>query len=117
MALSRVIDMLRKLEPAFGVPVALSPTSTECVQPLTELRNAFAHIEDRAMGQVRNKHHPDALSIFDQRDLLRDGTPDHHHTHGAACTGLSSRLTAQRKPTSSRATATTAICGRFRYDR
>ena len=74
VALSRVIDMLGKLETVFGVPVALTSSSTECVQPLTELRNAFEHIEDRAMGQVRNKPHPDALSIFDQRDLLRDGT-------------------------------------------
>ena len=43
-------------------------------------------------------------------------TPDHEPCCHAACgfTGVTSCITAHRKPTSSRATATTAICGRLR---
>ncbi len=36
---------------------------------VTQIRNAYEHIEDRAMGTERGAH-PDALTIFDYRDLL-----------------------------------------------
>ena len=46
-------------------------------------------------------------------------TPDHDYAmgHQWVAAGSNSCITAHRNPTSSRATATTAICGRFRYDR
>ena len=50
------------------------PNSVIALNPaLTEIRNAFEHIEDRAMGQVRNKPHQDAISIFHQPDFFKAG--------------------------------------------
>jgi hypothetical protein len=37
------------------------------------LRNAYEHIEDRALGQVNKKPHPQALAIFDYEPLLKEG--------------------------------------------
>jgi hypothetical protein len=41
------------------------PTSISSSQEsLTAIRNAYEHIEDRALGQVNKKPHPEALTIF-----------------------------------------------------
>lgn len=71
VALSRAMDMLiqipRTLAPAPEVPLLVS----EHAAALRAMRNAFEHIEDRALGNVRGRPAPAALSIFDQGDLFR----------------------------------------------
>jgi hypothetical protein len=37
---------------------------------VTAVRNAYEHIEDRALGQGNRRPHPNALSIFDYEPLL-----------------------------------------------
>lgn len=73
VAFGRALDMLTQLERVVCAP----PTPQrikDASQGITPLRNAFEHIEDRALGQVRGQPHPDALSIFDQRRFFVDGT-------------------------------------------
>jgi hypothetical protein len=50
------------------IPVGLAGAK----KTLTELRNAYEHIEDRAQGQVWNKPDPQALTIFDWTSLFQD---------------------------------------------
>ena len=39
---------------------------------MVAIRNAYEHIEDRALGNVHNKSDPVALTIFDHDTLLRE---------------------------------------------
>jgi hypothetical protein len=73
VALSRALDMLSRLEHVMSAPPA--PQSLiDASRSITPLRDAFEHIEDRALGQVRGRAHSDALSVFDQRRFFVDGT-------------------------------------------
>jgi hypothetical protein len=73
VALGRAIDMLIGIESRFELHVALGQTITDRAPVLREIRNAFEHIEDRALGQVRGRAHADAISVFDQSALLSEG--------------------------------------------
>jgi hypothetical protein len=73
IALGRAIDMLRGVQAQFSVPVSLPVGVLDLLPVLHDFRNAFEHIEDRALGNVYGKPHADALSIFDQRDLISGG--------------------------------------------
>jgi hypothetical protein len=73
VALGRAVDMLQKIPTEFSVDLQLPATITGKALALREIRNAFEHIEDRALGKVRGKTNDDALSIFDQRDLITRG--------------------------------------------
>jgi len=65
--------MLQQIPTKFSVDLQLPATITRKALALREIRNAFEHIEDRALGKVRGKTDADALSIFDQRDLFTRG--------------------------------------------
>jgi hypothetical protein len=65
--------MLRSVPLHFAVALTLPGSVSALLPALCEIRNAFEHIEDRALGNVRGKPHADALSIFDQRDLISRG--------------------------------------------
>lgn len=73
VALGRAVDMLQRIPTQFSVNLQLPGTITGKALALREVRNAFEHIEDRALGNVRGKPDANALSIFDQRDLLTCG--------------------------------------------
>jgi hypothetical protein len=72
IALGRALDMVMKTNQVIGrrvpVPKQLSRASTK----VTAIRNAYEHIEDRAVGKVRGKPDPDALTIFDWRRLITE---------------------------------------------
>jgi hypothetical protein len=72
VALGRTVDMVVQAKKLIDCPVEIpGPVRTSLVA-ITEIRNAYEHIEDRALGQVRQKEHPDALTIFDQASLITD---------------------------------------------
>lgn len=73
VAAGRAIQMLQDVHTHFSVPVTLPHSVLNLLPALQEIRNAFEHIEDRALGNVRRKPHADALSIFDQRDFISQG--------------------------------------------
>ncbi|MGB9137579.1 MAG: hypothetical protein WCB73_10215 [Pseudonocardiaceae bacterium] len=71
IALGRVCDMVEKAGPLIGSSVPVPATIVTKRKALNELRNAYEHIEDRALGKVLGKPHPDALTIFNHDQLLR----------------------------------------------
>ena len=58
VALWRTLDMLQTIPAQFSVPVTLSTAVTAAFPALREIRNAFEHIEDRALGKVSHKARP-----------------------------------------------------------
>ena len=74
VALSRAVDMSRNLVSLVPIPVSVPENVTDKSKALTELRNAYEHIEDRAKGQVWGKPDPQALTIFDWSSLFESGT-------------------------------------------
>ena len=73
VGLGRAVDMLQQIPTRFSVNLQVPATITAKALALREIRNAFEHIEDRALGNVRGKPDADALSIFDQTELLTRG--------------------------------------------
>ena len=73
VALGRALDMLQTLPGRFSLQIPIPGIVVRISPALREIRNAFEHIEDRAVGNVRGKPHADALSIFDQRRLISSG--------------------------------------------
>jgi hypothetical protein len=56
-----------------GATTPVPPTIVAKRVDLGAIRNAYEHIEDRALGQVHQKPHPDALTIFEYDALLKEG--------------------------------------------
>ena len=80
VAFNRAIEMIRCFPSQFSSSVAL-PSSVVALSPaLTEIRNAFEHIEDRAMGKVRKKPRQEAISVFHQPDFFKAGVL-HYSNH------------------------------------
>ncbi len=72
VALGRVIDMIIRARKLLGTAVPAPPTIAAKSSAITDIRHAYEHIEDRALGQVREKPDSRALTIFDQTKLLTD---------------------------------------------
>jgi hypothetical protein len=73
VALGRTVDLLDGVQKHFSVAVPLPAAIETRKESIREIRNAFEHIEDRALGNVRGKPHPDALSVFEQDDFFQHG--------------------------------------------
>ena len=73
VALNRSTNMIQAMPAKFSVTTAVPNTIGTILPALKEIRNAFEHIDERAFGNVHNKQHPDALSIFDQKDFASSG--------------------------------------------
>jgi hypothetical protein len=73
VGLGRSIDMLDSLQQHFAITSPLPRSIDSKKNSVRQIRNAFEHIEDRALGQVHGKPHPDALTVFQQRDFITHG--------------------------------------------
>jgi hypothetical protein len=58
---------------AIGATTTVPADITTRSVAVTQIRNAYEHIEDRALGNVHNTPHPDALTIFDHDRVVIDG--------------------------------------------
>ena len=72
-ALSRAIAMVNDAPSKLGVGTPVPDGLTNIQGALTAIRDAFEHINERAMGKARSESQAEALSIFDQRDLATKG--------------------------------------------
>jgi hypothetical protein len=72
VALSRAVDMAVTLDQLAPIKTPSPARVIAMRETLTELRNAYEHIEDRAQGQVRSKPDPQALTIFDWSTLFQE---------------------------------------------
>jgi hypothetical protein len=70
VALARVLDMVIKAQKLLGTKVPVPSVITRKHPSVVAIRNAYEHIEDRALGHVHAKPHADALTIFEQADLV-----------------------------------------------
>jgi len=73
VALGRGVDMCMQAGPAIGASTTVPPDITTNCATVREIRNAYEHIEDRALGRVRSTPHPDALTIFNHDRVLIEG--------------------------------------------
>jgi hypothetical protein len=72
VALGRVTDMVCSAGTAIGCTVPVAPFVDARKDAVRALRNAYEHIEDRALGQVNGRPDPRALTIFDYEPLLKE---------------------------------------------
>lgn len=72
ISLGRGIAMVLEFPSKFGISCEKSETLRSAQQALTAIRNAYEHIEDRALGTIRGTPSEDALTIFDYERLLRE---------------------------------------------
>ncbi|WP_411731594.1 hypothetical protein [Paeniglutamicibacter sp.] len=72
VALGRAIDMAERAATRIGVVADLPSSITTHRDSVRAIRNAYEHIEDRALGNVRGQPDPVALTIFDHDTLLRE---------------------------------------------
>lgn len=73
VSLSRAVDMCVDAGSSIGTTAAVPPDISTRQRAVKEIRNAYEHIEDRALGNIRNVPHPDALTIFDYGRIVEDG--------------------------------------------
>lgn len=73
VSMYRAILMASLLERHFAIATPFPTSVAEKLPKLKDLRDAYEHIEERALGLVRGKPHPDALSIFEFERLFRTG--------------------------------------------
>jgi hypothetical protein len=72
ISLGRALLMIRKLPKTFNLNVTI-PEAVEAAYPaVNDIRNAYEHIEDRALGTVHGSPSEAALTIFDYERLLRE---------------------------------------------
>ena len=73
IALSRAIRMISNASDKIGLETSVLPGLQTIEKPVTAIRDAFEHIDERALGVARRETPADALSIFDQGDLVTSG--------------------------------------------
>ena len=73
IALNRADRMIKDIEAKWLV-AATVPDEVDTILPaLTAIRDAFEHIDERAMGKARQEQQMDALSIFNQGEFVTSG--------------------------------------------
>ena len=73
IALNRADMMIKDIVAMWPVATTL-PDEVDTILPaLSAIRNAFEHIDERAMGRARHEHETDAVSIFNQIEFVTSG--------------------------------------------
>ena len=70
LALSRAVRMIVNAADKVGVTTSVPSGLQAIEEAATAIRDAFEHIDERALGVARRETPADALSIFDQGDLV-----------------------------------------------
>ena len=75
VALNRATTMIKEIPSSFTVSMIVPKEVDAILPPSKAIRDALEHIDERAFGiaNARGKRHPDALSIFDQKDFFSLG--------------------------------------------
>lgn len=72
VALGRVVDMILGASDRIGTTTAVPNAIADAAAAVKAIRDAYEHVEERALGHVRRRPHPIALTIFDHRDLIQN---------------------------------------------
>ena len=73
IALNRAYRMIKDIPAKFSAVTTVSNEVDTILPALTAIRDAFEHIDERAMGNVRHEQQTDALSIFNQTNFVTSG--------------------------------------------
>ena len=73
VALSRAIRMIARAHTAISTQATVPREISEIENAVTAIRDAFEHIDERAVGKARREGPVDALSIFNQSDFFSSG--------------------------------------------
>ncbi|WP_163698818.1 light-mediated development protein DET1 [Mycolicibacterium sarraceniae] len=73
VSLGRVVDMCMQARTAIGAAAPVPADIRTRCDGVRAIRNAYEHIEDRALGNVQGSPHPDALTIFNHQRVVADG--------------------------------------------
>lgn len=74
VALGRAIDMAKKAADRIGTTTTLPEYISRLAPSVKAIRDAYEHVEDRALGMVHGEPDPVALTIFDHYTLLAEDT-------------------------------------------
>ena len=74
IALNRAIWMIRDAQARFPVKTAVPHEVADVQDAVRAIRNAFEHIDERAFGEARQETPAEAMSIFNQADLVTSRT-------------------------------------------
>ena len=73
VALSRALRMIARASQMISTPTTVPPEVDAIEDTVLAVRNAFEHIDERAVGKARNENSIDAMSVFDQSDFFVSG--------------------------------------------
>ena len=79
VALARCIALIEAGRRVNGFSVAASASIDLHGPALKDIRDAYEHIDERALGQVKRVAVADSLTIFDHSELVRTGTITYLH--------------------------------------
>ncbi len=72
VTLYRALQMASQINSKFSVSTPFPSSVVAKLKDIKAIRDAYEHIEDRALGLVRGKPHADALSVFNHIRLIED---------------------------------------------
>ena len=72
IGLGRTVDMADRANSLLGSNTPVPQSITTHKTAVVAIRNAYEHIEDRALGLERGQPHTNALTIFDYRRLIEE---------------------------------------------
>ena len=73
IALNRAVRMIKNAHVEFTVTTPVPSEVEKMQEAVSAIRNAFEHIDDRAMGRAHRENPANAMSIFNQADLVSYG--------------------------------------------
>ena len=73
VALSRAIRMITQARAPISAPPAVPEEVSAIKHAVLAIRDAFEHIDERAVGKARRENPSDAMSVFDQSDFFTSG--------------------------------------------
>ena len=73
IAFNRGITMAVECPNKFGIEIETPNIIESMLSTSKAIRDAFEHIDERAMGKVRQKQDSESLSVFSQPDLVSEG--------------------------------------------
>ena len=73
VALSRAVRMIARARETISAPTVVPEEIGAIEEAVLAIRDAFEHIDERAVGKARRENSTDALSVFDQADFFAAG--------------------------------------------
>ena len=73
VALSRAVRMIGRARDTVSAQPAVPREISAIEDAILAIRDAFEHIDERAVGKARRENSADAMSVFDQSDFFTSG--------------------------------------------